>query len=94
MMYGHRWVSSFGEKDDGTWCRGLGDISVDELRHGLDACLKNENPWPPTLPEFRALCRPKRFAYHQDFPKLAEKPTDRNVALAATQKMLALLAKK
>lgn len=57
-MYGHRWVSAHGERDDGTWSAGLGDVTGDEIAHGLSACLSREDPWPPSLPEFRAMCKP------------------------------------
>lgn len=43
-----------------TWGEGLAGISAEEIRRGLYGCLKK--PWPPTLPEFRALCRPPRDA--------------------------------
>ena len=58
-MYGHRWTSSFGEADDGTWRAGLVGITPQEVAHGLGECAKRDDPWPPTLPEFRVLCRPR-----------------------------------
>jgi hypothetical protein len=39
-----------------TWAEALGGYSAEELRKGLAACLTLA--WPPTLPEFLALCRP------------------------------------
>jgi hypothetical protein len=55
-IYGHRWTSSFGEADDGTWLTGLRDLLPEELAVGLRACIKREDDWPPVLPEFRRLC--------------------------------------
>lgn len=57
-IYGHRWVSSFGESDeDGTWLRGLQDVPASLIGQGLEKCIKFRNDdWPPSLPEFRRLC--------------------------------------
>ncbi|RWA55317.1 hypothetical protein AU476_07355 [Cupriavidus sp. UYMSc13B] len=38
------------------WGRKLATLSRDELRRGSDALMGR--PFPPTLPEFVALCRP------------------------------------
>jgi len=56
MIYGHKWVSGYGESDDGTWLRGLQDLTPGALAKGLEACLHRLDIWPPTLPEFRLLC--------------------------------------
>jgi hypothetical protein len=36
------------------WAEGLAGMSTDELKRGIDECMKR--PFPPTLPEFRLLC--------------------------------------
>lgn len=60
-IYGHKWTSAYGETaDDGgageTWAKGLAGITPEQLGEGLKACLASADPWPPTLPEFRARC--------------------------------------
>lgn len=84
-IYGHKWVSSFGEEVNETWVRGCKDLSNDELARGLRACLKTsetnkrsgDDDWPPTLGEFRLLCKPYRAAAHDELPALpAPKLTD------------------
>jgi len=55
-IYGHRWVSSFGDADDGTWLAGLADLLPCEIAAGIRRCIASADPWPPTLPAFRALC--------------------------------------
>lgn len=59
-IYGHRWTSGYGEDPDGpaaqTWAKGLAGLRPDQLAAGLTTCLASADPWPPTLPEFRALC--------------------------------------
>lgn len=68
-MYGHKWISSYGEVDDGTWAKGLSGMSSEQLGAGLRACLNRDDPWPPTLVEFRNLCAPPKVAapYHRSF---------------------------
>lgn len=56
-MYGHRWLSAYGETDDGTWRAGLRGITGAQLASGLRACADSADAWPPTLPAFRRLCR-------------------------------------
>lgn len=57
QIYGHRWSSSFGEEDTGNvWLAGLKGVSHSALRLGLSLCVTLNSEWPPTLPEFRAMC--------------------------------------
>lgn len=58
MIYGHRWTSSYGDKDDGTWLSGLADITPEQIGLGLEKCRTSGDEWPPTLPVFRARCLP------------------------------------
>lgn len=59
-VYGHRWVSSYGAdpaKGAGaTWAKGLAGLTPRQIGQGLDACIASADAWPPTLPEFRAMC--------------------------------------
>lgn len=65
-IYGYRWTSAYGEAaEDGsglatlaadTWARGLAGIDERAIGAGLDACIASADPWPPTLPAFRAAC--------------------------------------
>lgn len=58
-IYGHRWTSAFGAKDDATWLRGLHGLTPAQVGRGLSRCATHRaDGWPPTLPEFRALCTP------------------------------------
>ena len=52
-----------------SWANALSGYKVGEVKAGLLAC--RAKPWPPTLPEFLALCRPapdfeKSFAEAQE----------------------------
>lgn len=58
--YGHRWTSAYGDDSRAAagrvWATALADMSRDQVDAGLRACLTSADPWPPTLPEFRAKC--------------------------------------
>ena len=70
--FGHKWISSYGALPSETWLAGLVDMTPDELRTGLVACMTWENEWPPTLPQFRTLCRPIREVAHEIYQRLPE----------------------
>jgi len=55
MIYGHKWTA-IAEADDGTWLQGLCGLSPRQVAHGLSKTVTRNNPWPPTLPEFRIIC--------------------------------------
>lgn len=94
-IYGHKWVSSYGADDaDDTWLRGLGGITPNEVAGALSACVERGDPWPPTLPEFRALCRaPKErresAAAYREFPKALPAPPPTGERLAAAKAAVA-----
>lgn len=77
-IYGHKWVSSFGEEVSETWVRGCADLTGDELVRGLHSCLyrsqsnlrAGDDDWPPTLGEFQLLCRPQKPTYHYEYAAL------------------------
>lgn len=59
-IYGHKWTSAYGvdaAKGAGsTWAAGLADLTRRHFAAGIDACRVSADPWPPTLPQFRAMC--------------------------------------
>jgi hypothetical protein len=55
-IYGARWTASIdGIEADAVreWSRALADMTPEQIRRGLDNL---RSDWPPTLPEFKALC--------------------------------------
>lgn len=58
QLYGHRWLSSYGEADDGTWLAGLQGVTPEQLAIGVQHCVQRGESWPPSMPEFRSRCRP------------------------------------
>lgn len=70
-LYGYKWTGFYGDaavSDDGdltdaaiTWGSGLAGLTGQQIANGLHACLDREDKWPPSLPEFRQLCKgPKK----------------------------------
>jgi hypothetical protein len=57
-MYGHKWVSSFGADPDPdrVWASCLKGISPEQIKTGLNQCALLALEWPPSAPQFRALC--------------------------------------
>lgn len=59
-IYGTAFSNSYGDRhDDGAalvWAESLAGFTRDMLHVGLSACARRANGYPPTLPEFRALC--------------------------------------
>lgn len=55
-IYGHKWVSNYGARDDGTWYSALQKFPEQSVMHGLEKCLLRPDPWPPSLPEFCQMC--------------------------------------
>jgi hypothetical protein len=91
MIYGHKWTSNFGDKDDGTWLGGLCDVTPEQVVTGLEKCRTNADPWPPTLPEFRAMCRPNTPAYHLPFKKLQKPETNPEIIERELSRMKQIL---
>lgn len=58
--YGALWADRYGafprERVKRSWAEDLADLTRDELARGVSAC--RDRKFPPTLPEFRELCRP------------------------------------
>ena len=82
-LYGHKFSAVFGERatrPDGsltdvahTWAGGLQGITGAQLAAGLRTCIASGDAWPPSLPEFRAMCLPKRVPLcHQNITGRAD----------------------
>lgn len=78
---------------DDTWARGLHAMTPQDLSNGLTACLAREESWPPSLPEFIRLCKPKddKAPYHEMFVSLPKPKISKEEALAWVNKIRAEL---
>ena len=43
-----------------TWGKALSGIAGEQIATGLRSCVASGEAWPPTLPEFRAMCLGKK----------------------------------
>lgn len=64
-MYGAKladqWAGADMESVRQDWAEMLADFTADEIKRGLSACMRRplaQAPFPPTMPEFAAMCRP------------------------------------
>ncbi|WP_405120793.1 replication protein P [Pseudomonas leptonychotis] len=57
-LYGHRWTGSFGVSADQShaWAAALGGLTGPQIAVGLASLVASDEKWPPSAPEFRALC--------------------------------------
>ena len=56
-MYGHKWTSVHGLDDgNGVWSKALGGITGAQIAKGMQECLEQKLEWPPSAPQFRAMC--------------------------------------
>ena len=106
-MYGHRWTSQHGDTDDGTWRKGLSDVDPNTVGQALKRLVDRGDGWPPTLPEFRLMCRypggrefgldyiPEVYRGRENRPeRLLTGPRDDQRGKAEIAKLKALLAGK
>lgn len=56
--YGHRWTSNFGVSVDQNhaWAKHLSGVTGRQIANGLNALSGVVDGWPPSAPEFRAMC--------------------------------------
>lgn len=58
--YGHAWVSQYSAKPNGTaaaeWRATLSGLTREQVQHGFRADVLRGEAWPPSSPQFRALC--------------------------------------
>lgn len=69
-IYGHRWTGSFGVSADQShaWAATLGGLTGQQIGFGLTALAATQDSqlkkWPPSAPEFRAMCENKTPEAH------------------------------
>ena len=104
QLWGHRHQSAWGQSVDANgnltdtadlWLQGLSRFTLSELGNGVNKMVEKGQEWPPTLPEFMAMCKPKRLApYHKMAEALPAPVVDSAIAYAELKKIRALLNKE
>ncbi|AEV24608.1 hypothetical protein Dsui_0188 [Azospira oryzae PS] len=78
--YGDLWAARYGafprSRVMRTWAQDLADMTPDEVTRGVNAC--RDRKFPPTLPEFRELCRPA-LDYERAFIEAVEQMRKREI---------------
>jgi len=62
--FGHKFMSTYGERDSGVWQAVLSDLTSHDIRYGFIRMMrdisegerKSYQAWPPNLKEFRVYC--------------------------------------
>jgi hypothetical protein len=70
--FGHSWFHNYGSVPNSAWVDGLSDLSVDDIRFGLEALKAWKGDYPPNMLQFRALCRPVIEESHKIYQRLPE----------------------
>lgn len=65
-LYGHRWTGTYGKATNDTneptlsakqWRGDLSGFAKETIRAAMATCETEFQDWPPTVPQFKALCR-------------------------------------
>ena len=56
-MYGGMWTNAQGDEPNETWWLGLRDLKPEQIKKGIESLRDSAKPFPPSLPEFRGLCK-------------------------------------
>jgi hypothetical protein len=95
QIYGRRWTSTHGEAPTELWSMGVSGLSPEQLSMGLAECVRCGEPWPPSLPEFLAWCRPRsreNAAMYRCVPQLPAPVSDKETARTELAKLRRVLA--
>jgi hypothetical protein len=94
VAYGRLWtanIEGIEEQVVDEWTHALGDLSAEQIRYGLSRLESAHPKYPPTLFEFRNLCRKRGVnefgldyvpQYHREtrHERLLDKPRDEKLA--------------
>ena len=87
MYFGYHWTNSYGEADNGAWLTGLYDLAPEDILKGINLVRLSGREWPPSLPQFRTMCKPIIPPYFDTYQKLAKPETNPSIAADHIDKM-------
>lgn len=96
-IYGRQWAAAIGGDQKAyqaalaQWGRALARYEVDDVGRAIDTAQRHYVDWPPTLPQFVALCR--RPACHRELPKALPKPRNKSKAAEAIRELKSIIHK-
>jgi hypothetical protein len=59
IKLGDQWANVDLDKIKAAWAEALAELSRTEMVYGIQNMIRSGKPFPPTLPEFYAFCRPR-----------------------------------
>jgi len=81
IKYSHKWASqfpdeSFTDESKKVWGRDLTGLTNDQIKLGLDTMIDEYPSWPPTVGEFKALCKVGEESRKLDQLELADRSSE------------------
>lgn len=89
--FGAAFTTPYGHKPNQSWIDALRDLTVDEVRKGLDKLFTWESDFPPNALQFRDMCRPVTAPAHEIYKPLPKPPRNPKVVENALQQMKRLV---
>ena len=76
------------------WANALRGADPEKIKLALERLRDSGKTWPPSLPEFVAMCKPKMAACHQPFLPAPKKKVNKEVANRHLNELRAILRRK
>jgi len=81
IKYSHKWASQFPDEAftieaKKIWAMDLSGLSNNQIKQGLDTMIDRYPSWPPTLGEFKALCKVGAESMKSDQLALADRSNE------------------
>jgi len=74
------------------WARALAGVDVNRIGQAIEQLTKSSAKWPPSLPEFVAMCQTTSDPAHKQFlPAPPAKPADPEIAKKGMEALRAIL---
>lgn len=84
-MFGELWLRNYGSSDtDDRWASALTRFTQTDIKHGIERLAESGKQFPPSLPEFIALCKkPPKHPSHKVYKALPVLRSDKETASEA-----------
>lgn len=92
-LYGHKWTGQYGSSPDELWTTALTTLDSEQIRRGLAELVRSADPWPPSLPEFMAMCRPPRRENAAMYRAAAMLPPGQSTKEHAREQLAGIMSK-
>ena len=97
VKYGHKWSSLFPDGDlalyeesKSMWAEEMGGLSMEQIKYALDIVVDNYPEWPPTVGQFKQLCKLSEIEPDYVAPRLDNPSKPETVAASMAEMMQTL----